>query len=88
MSATGLNPIDDLTPHRVSPERLAEFDRLMAQGGIEAVMDSLSANVEKGDALHLAASTRARQLPGAYQGGGKRRAGTVCDISQLRKFDK
>lgn len=38
MSATGLVPHDKPTPKRVPSERLAEFDRLMAEGGVEAVV--------------------------------------------------
>lgn len=42
MGAAGLNPHDDDKPAvRVSKERLAEFDCLMAQGGISAVIDKL-----------------------------------------------
>lgn len=39
MSATGLNPEQPTKP--VPPDRLAEYDRLMEQGGIEAVIEEL-----------------------------------------------
>lgn len=41
MSATGLNPETPTKGGRVPPERLAEFDRLMATGGIEAVIEAI-----------------------------------------------
>lgn len=56
MSATGLDP-DCNCPYcqghfrglpfaHKSPNRLAEFDRLMAQGGIEAVVEALKKEQE------------------------------------------
>lgn len=47
MSATGLDPLDELLvwarlPHmHLTSARLTEYDRLMAQGGIEAVIEAL-----------------------------------------------
>lgn len=40
MSSAGLHPTEELEfPVMVSKERLAEFDRLYAEGGMEAVLD-------------------------------------------------
>jgi hypothetical protein len=49
MSVTGLNPYDEdeTLPGLIPPERLAEFDRLMAEGGIEAVMEKLRDKTER-----------------------------------------
>jgi hypothetical protein len=45
MSATGLLPDTEDKPLIAVPkERLVEFDRLMAQGGIEVVMQSFAAD--------------------------------------------
>ncbi len=42
MGSAGLNPHEDDKPSiRVSQERLEDFDRVMAEGGIEAVIESL-----------------------------------------------
>jgi hypothetical protein len=43
MSTTGLHPAPELVIPAVpvSPDRLAEFDRLMEAGGIEAVVEAL-----------------------------------------------
>lgn len=49
MSATGLNPFEEYfagTRVKVPWDRLEEFDRLMAQGGIEAVVEALKKEQE------------------------------------------
>lgn len=47
MSSVGLHPDEEVEPAvRVSPERLAEFDRLYAQGGMDAVMTALKEHDE------------------------------------------
>lgn len=42
MGSAGLRPYEvDEHPKRVSPERLAEFDRLYAEGGIDAIIETI-----------------------------------------------
>lgn len=61
MSSAGLHPIPTDEPSvLVSPDRLAEFDRLMAQGGIEAVMEALpSRDIRQYISPHVFDGTRA-----------------------------
>jgi hypothetical protein len=53
MSATGLEPDLEDHPRRVSPERLAEFDRLVAQGGVKAVIEAAEEQVAGVNRDHL-----------------------------------
>ncbi len=48
MSATGLLPLEKLSkPVAIRQERLDEFDRLLANGGIDAIVRTLKSEDEK-----------------------------------------
>ena len=51
MAAAGLRPHpESILSKRVSPERLAEFDRLMEAGGIEAIIRAVGSEPVDADA--------------------------------------
>ena len=51
MTTAGVNPFDDKHEkvNRVPQKCLAEFDWLMAQGGIEAIIEALKSNENRGE---------------------------------------